>query len=91
MNRTTSSGYWKATGSDKKVSVSSSLSNGIAGIRKSLVFYQGKSPNGSRTHWIMHEYRLVSLGTTACNQVINIPLIIYVVFFTTKVTMTKLE
>nr|QSD99913.1 NAC family transcription factor [Melilotus albus] len=68
MNRTTNSGYWKATGSDKKVSISSSISNGIAGIRKSLVFYQGKSPNGSRTHWIMHEYRLISVETTAYNQ-----------------------
>jgi hypothetical protein len=78
MNRSTKSGYWKASGSDKKVSVSSSISNkGIAGIRKSLVFYRGKSPNGTRTHWIMHEYRLVSVQTTACNQVINIPLIVY--------------
>ncbi|WJX41101.1 hypothetical protein P8452_28506 [Trifolium repens] len=69
MNRSTNSGYWKASGSDKKVSVSSSISNGgIAGIRKTLVFYKGKSPNGTRTHWIMHEYRLVSVETTACNQ-----------------------
>ncbi|RDY04673.1 NAC domain-containing protein 83 [Mucuna pruriens] len=63
MNRTTNSGYWKATGSDKKIS--SSVSNGIVGLRKTLVFYQGKSPNGSRTDWVMHEYRLLSLDTTA--------------------------
>ncbi|KAK7411022.1 hypothetical protein VNO78_02354 [Psophocarpus tetragonolobus] len=67
MNRTTNSGYWKATGSDKKIS--SSISNlGIAGVRKTLVFYEGKSPNGSRTDWIMHEYRLVSLDFTASNS-----------------------
>ncbi|KAI4336364.1 hypothetical protein L6164_014899 [Bauhinia variegata] len=58
MNRTTNSGYWKATGSDKKIS--SSRENDVVGMRKSLVFYQGKSPNGSRTEWVMHEYRLVS-------------------------------
>ena len=66
MNRTTNSGYWKATGSDKRIS--SPVSNiGIAGIRKALVFYEGKSPNGSRTDWVMHEYRLVSVETTACS------------------------
>ncbi|KAK7350724.1 hypothetical protein VNO77_09628 [Canavalia gladiata] len=66
MNRTTKSGYWKATGSDKKIS--SSTSNGIDGVRKTLVFYEGKSPNGSRTDWIMHEYRLVTVETTASNS-----------------------
>lgn len=66
MNRTTNSGYWKATGSDKKIS--SSLSNGMAGVRKTLVFYEGKSPNGSRTDWVMHEYRLLSVETTASNS-----------------------
>ncbi|RZC17411.1 Protein BEARSKIN2 [Glycine soja] len=46
-----------ATGSDKIIS--SSVSNiGFAGLRKTLVFYEGKSPNGSRTDWVMHEYRL---------------------------------
>ncbi|MED6187093.1 hypothetical protein PIB30_073086 [Stylosanthes scabra] len=64
MNRTTTSGYWKATGSDKRITSSNNNNNednnGILGIRKTLVFYQGKSPNGTRTHWIMHEYRLAS-------------------------------
>lgn len=68
MNRTTNSGYWKATGSDKKVSSSVSNYGSIAGMRKSLVFYEGKSPKGSRTDWIMHEYRLVSLETIDCDD-----------------------
>ncbi|GMP82255.1 hypothetical protein CsSME_00036646 [Camellia sinensis var. sinensis] len=28
-------------------------------MKKTLVFYRGKPPHGSRTDWIMHEYRLV--------------------------------
>lgn len=75
MNRTTKSGYWKATGSEKKViRISSSISNnnvGLAGIRKSLVFYKGKSPNGSRSDWIMHEYRLVNVESNSSHQVIK--------------------
>jgi len=66
MSRTTKCGYWKATGSDKKIS--SSTCNGILGLRKTLVFYEGKSPNGSRTDWILHEYRLINVETTTNNS-----------------------
>ena len=67
MNRTTKCGYWKATGSDKRIS-SSTCNNGIVGVRKTLIFYEGKSPKGSRTHWVLHEYRLVSVETGAANS-----------------------
>ncbi|RDY01560.1 NAC domain-containing protein 83, partial [Mucuna pruriens] len=67
MNRTTKCGYWKATGSDKRITCST-CNNGIVGIRKTLTFYEGKSPRGSRTDWVLHEYRLLSLQTDACNS-----------------------
>ncbi|MFS7959090.1 putative transcription factor NAM family [Helianthus anomalus] len=57
-NRATLSGYWKATGLDKKI-VSSEY-NQVVGMKKTLVFYKGKPPHGSRTDWIMHEYRLAT-------------------------------
>ncbi|CAH8303343.1 unnamed protein product [Eruca vesicaria subsp. sativa] len=57
-NRATESGYWKATGIDKRVVTS--RGNQIVGLKKTLVFYKGKPPHGYRTDWIMHEYRLSS-------------------------------
>ncbi|KAG2240275.1 hypothetical protein Bca52824_090918 [Brassica carinata] len=47
-----------ATGIDKRVVTS--RGNQIVGLKKTLVFYKGKPPHGSRTDWIMHEYRLSS-------------------------------
>ncbi|KAJ8466357.1 hypothetical protein OPV22_028909 [Ensete ventricosum] len=56
-NRAASSGYWKATGTDKPIVASKGMSDNI-GVKKALVFYKGKPPKGVKTDWIMHEYRL---------------------------------
>ncbi|KAF7822752.1 NAC transcription factor 56-like [Senna tora] len=55
-NRAATSGYWKATGTDKPVLASKG--NEKVGVKKALVFYGGKPPRGIKTNWIMHEYRL---------------------------------
>ncbi|GFP83695.1 NAC domain-containing protein 7 [Phtheirospermum japonicum] len=49
-------GFWKATRRDKEVYDRSQL----IGMRNTLVFYKGRAPNGEKTDWIMHEYRLES-------------------------------
>ncbi|PKH47734.1 hypothetical protein CRG98_050459 [Punica granatum] len=64
-NRAATSGYWKATGTDKPVL--SSNGNQKVGVKKALVFYGGKPPKGMKTNWIMHEYRLAE------NKAINKP------------------
>ncbi|PPS09923.1 hypothetical protein GOBAR_AA10723 [Gossypium barbadense] len=54
-NRVAGSGYWKATGTDKVITTDGRK----VGIKKALVFYVGKAPKGTKTNWIMHEYRLL--------------------------------
>ncbi|CAN4091730.1 unnamed protein product [Withania somnifera] len=65
-NRATKSGYWKSTGIDKKIVTRGQEQQQLVGLKKTLVFYKGKSPHGCRTNWIMHEYRLAYLESNNC-------------------------
>ncbi|KAF4397336.1 hypothetical protein G4B88_027076, partial [Cannabis sativa] len=71
-NRVTGSGFWKATGIDKPIYNSSLVKEGdhddhnhnnndeslIIGLKKSLVYYRGSAGKGTKTDWMMHEFRL---------------------------------
>ncbi|XP_047321874.1 NAC domain-containing protein 90-like [Impatiens glandulifera] len=55
-NRTTSSGYWKATGSPSHVY---SADNRVIGVKRTMVFYKGRAPTGTKTKWKMNEYKAI--------------------------------
>ncbi|XP_024544176.1 protein FEZ isoform X2 [Selaginella moellendorffii] len=61
-NRVTKGGFWKATGPDRAIYTSDGSK--CIGLKKSLVFYKGKAAKGTKTDWVMHEFRLPVLGST---------------------------
>lgn len=56
-NRVTGSGFWKATGIDRPIYNSNSAAVCV-GLKKSLVYYRGSAGKGTKTEWMMHEFRL---------------------------------
>uniref|UniRef100_A0A2K1Z1D9 NAC domain-containing protein n=1 Tax=Populus trichocarpa TaxID=3694 RepID=A0A2K1Z1D9_POPTR len=63
-NRTTATGYWKATGSPGYVY---SSDNRVIGLKKTMVFYIGKAPTGRKTKWKMNEYRAIEVHESSRN------------------------
>ena len=54
MNRSTEKGYYKSTGTDRKIKSGGK----VIAMKKSLGYHIGRSPNGERTEWKMYEYRI---------------------------------
>ena len=54
LNRTTSQGFWKVTGKDRQIKECDT--NKVFGIKKNLVYYEGRVPHGVRRNWVIHEY-----------------------------------
>ncbi|RDX66749.1 NAC domain-containing protein 91, partial [Mucuna pruriens] len=58
FNRTTHCGFWKTTGVDR--SIRSRDTNTVIGTKKTLVFYEGRVPDGVKSNWVIHEYHPVT-------------------------------
>lgn len=57
-NRVTGSGFWKATGIDRPIYSAGGEGRDCIGLKKSLVYYRGSAGKGTKTDWMMHEFRL---------------------------------
>ncbi|KAM0924896.1 hypothetical protein ACQ4PT_004778 [Festuca glaucescens] len=65
-NRVTGSGFWKATGIDRPIySAAGGNSGESIGLKKSLVYYRGSAGKGTKTDWMMHEFRLPPAAASA--------------------------
>ncbi|XP_071687505.1 NAC domain-containing protein 90-like [Rutidosis leptorrhynchoides] len=65
-SRLTRTGYWKATGSPTIVY---SSTNRVIGVKRTMVFYNGRAPTGTKTKWKMNEYKAFQEQTsTNTNQ-----------------------
>ncbi|KAJ1263005.1 hypothetical protein BS78_09G151100 [Paspalum vaginatum] len=53
-NRATPNGYWKTSGKDRTIT----LNSRVVGMKKTLIFHEGKAPKGDRTDWVMYEYKM---------------------------------
>ncbi|KAG2279004.1 hypothetical protein Bca52824_061559 [Brassica carinata] len=71
--RTTPSGFWKSTGKDRKVKEGKRRDGLVIGIKKTLVYHEGKSSNAVPTPWIMHEYHITCLPLADQGNVRDIP------------------
>ncbi|XP_042482525.1 transcription factor JUNGBRUNNEN 1-like isoform X2 [Macadamia integrifolia] len=65
-NRVTGSGFWKATGIDRPI-CSVGENHDCIGLKKSLVYYRGSAGKGTKTDWMMHEFRLPANGNSDKN------------------------
>uniref|UniRef100_A0A1D1YCX8 NAC domain-containing protein 42 n=1 Tax=Anthurium amnicola TaxID=1678845 RepID=A0A1D1YCX8_9ARAE len=69
-NRVTGSGFWKATGIDKPI-LAAGGNRDCIGLKKSLVYYRGSAGKGTKTDWMMHEFRLPSAAAGGKSSGVN--------------------
>ncbi|XVE75931.1 hypothetical protein DITRI_Ditri12bG0131300 [Diplodiscus trichospermus] len=62
--RLTNSGYWKATGSPGYVY---SFMGRTIGVKRTMVFYEGRAPSGKKTEWKMNEYQAIQGEASSAN------------------------
>ncbi|KAI6696464.1 hypothetical protein NL676_016583 [Syzygium grande] len=67
--RLTTTGYWKATGSPGFVY----SSNRIVGVKRTMVFYMGRAPNGVKTEWKMNEYKAIEGEASSPEEIPVVP------------------
>ncbi|XP_030441782.1 NAC domain-containing protein 90-like [Syzygium oleosum] len=67
--RLTTTGYWKATGSPGFVY----SSNRIVGVKRTMVFYTGRAPNGVKTEWKMNEYNAIEGADSSPEEIPVVP------------------
>jgi len=72
-NRVTGSGFWKATGIDKPIHDGAGEH---VGLKKSLVYYRGSAGRGTKTDWMMHEFRLPSTELVELHDAVSARLLI---------------
>ncbi|KAI3755270.1 hypothetical protein L1987_55066 [Smallanthus sonchifolius] len=57
-NRITENGYWKAWDGEEGI-ISSNGDHKRIGVKKYYVFHIGEAPHGTKTKWIMEEFRVI--------------------------------
>ncbi|XP_038708763.1 NAC transcription factor 29-like [Tripterygium wilfordii] len=68
-NRVTRAGYWKVTGKPREIK--NRAKNQVLGIKRILVFYEGRVRDPLWTQWTMHEYQLNPSSSNGTDYVIS--------------------
>ncbi|XP_042493821.1 NAC domain-containing protein 83-like [Macadamia integrifolia] len=65
--KATGTGYWKATGERRSIPKNATTT----ACRTTLQFYRGKAPYGTKTDWMMYEYKLYRQGLSEMNEALD--------------------
>ncbi|XP_054824025.1 NAC domain-containing protein 83-like [Prosopis cineraria] len=68
FNRTTSAGFWKVTGKDRNICDRDT--NNVIGIKRILVFHEGRFSHKIKSNWVIHEYHNIMLPSNQRTHVL---------------------